>query len=226
MNNKVIIAKDLNNAWRDTLWGCVRSGYDYKVKKGSYEGQIRRQLDHLTIIIEEPWTRPFNFYTPIGIPAPTDMECIHKYFYDYLATDTKSEREDYTYGQFLAPQIPKIVSLLNFSQGATNQAGMNIGGEENIDLIDPPCLRVVDFKVVNNSLMMSVFFRSWDLFVGLPENLGGLQLLKEYILAQLTFNVNDGQIIAYSSGGHIYEQYFSIVNQMNIHQIELKENKG
>jgi thymidylate synthase len=224
--SNIIIARDLNNAWRDTLWRCAANGYDYKIKKGSYEGQIRRQLNSLVIVIEEPWTRPFNFYTPAGIPSPTDSDKINKYFYDYLATDTKGKLEDYTYGEFIAPQIPKVVNLLNVSEGATNQACMNIGGEKNIDLLDPPCLRMVDFKVVNKTLEMSVFFRSWDLFIGLPENLGGLQLLKEYVLAQLLFEVDDGQIIAYSSGGHIYEQYFPIVNQMNIHQIEIKEESN
>lgn len=219
-SNNIVIARDLNNAWRDTLWCCVRNGYDYKIEKGSYEGQIRRQLDYLVICIEEPWTKPFNFYTPVGIPSPTDEEKINSYFYEYLATDTKCENEDYCYGQFLAPQIPKAVEMLNVSNGNTNQACMNIGGQDNIDLNDPPCLRVVDLKVVNGKLNMTIFFRSWDLFVGLPENLGGLQLLKEYILSQLTFPVEDGQLIAYSSGAHIYEQYFGIINQMNVDKIE------
>jgi len=217
--NNVVKVFDLDNAWRYTLWCCARNGYDYVVKKGSYEGQIRRQLDYLSIIVEEPWTKPFNFYTPPSIPPPTSDAKINKYFEDYLATDTKCDTEDYTYGQFIAPQIPRVVELLNKSNGHTNQACMNIGGEENTNLDDPPCLRVVDFKVVDGELNISLFFRSWDLFLGLPENLGGLQLLKEYVLAQLNFEVKDGKMFAYSSGGHIYEQYFDIVNRMNVDKI-------
>jgi thymidylate synthase len=52
---------------------------------------------------------------------------------------------------------------------------------------------------------LSVFFRSWDIFAGLPENLGGLQMLKEYVLASLdeSGHITDGHIIAYSDGAHI-----------------------
>ncbi len=212
--------RTIESAWRMVLWNCARYGYSYRIKKGSYEGQLRKQLDHLCVVIEEPYTRPLAVWLPenCGIPAPTSEERIQNYFYDYLATDTKCEMEDYTYGQHIAPQLQKVIDLLNRSGGATNQACINIGGQENIDLADPPCLRVVDFKVVDGKLHMAVFFRSWDIFVGFPENLGGLQLLKEYILMHIDFPAEDGQITAYSSGAHIYEQYFPIVNILNAHK--------
>jgi len=212
--------RTIESAWRMVLWNCARYGYSYKIKKGSYEGQLRKQLNHLTVVIEEPYTRPLSVWLPenCGIPAPTSEERIQNYFYDYLATDTKADTEDYTYGQFIAPKLPQLIDLLNTSKGATNQACLNIGGPENIDLNDPPCLRVIDLKVVDGYLNMSLFFRSWDIFVGFPENLGGLQLLKEYILMHLDFPVEDGSITAYSSGAHIYEQYFPIVNILNVHK--------
>ncbi len=181
---------------------------------------MRKQLDHLTVIIEDPGTRPLAVTLPegSGIPAPTSEDRVHTYFYDYIATDTKEDKEDYTYGQYISQQIVRLVELLNISNGATNQACMNIGDINSIKLADPPCLRVVDFKVVNGKLVLSVFFRSWDLFAGFPENIGGLQLLKEFVLMQLSFPVEDGSIIAYSSGAHLYEQYFPIVNTLSIHQ--------
>ena len=43
-------------------------------------------------------------------------------------------------------------------------------------------------------------------------------MLKEYILMQLSFPAEDGPIVAYSSGAHLYEQYFPLVNTLNIHQ--------
>ncbi len=206
----VVDALDLNDAWRNTLWCCNDRGYDYTIKRGSYEGQIRRQLDYLTIVVNKPWTKPFNFYTPGGMPPPTTPEKINSYFYNYLITDTKVEGEDYTYGQFIAPQLPEVIKILKTSEGMTNQACITIGDVNSINLKDPPCLKLIDFKVVKNTLNMTVYFRSWDLFVGLPENLGGLQLLKEFVLMHLN-GVEDGKLIAHSSGGHIYEMYFSII---------------
>jgi thymidylate synthase len=219
-------AIDLNDAWRNTMWSCVRYGEDYKIKKGSYEGQIRRQLTGLYLHIDFPGKKPVVFYTPPGIPQPTNEERIEKYFYDYIITNTKCDTEDYTYGQFIAPQVSKVIDILNEAQGKTNQATMNIGGKSNINMDDPPCLRVVDFKVSNKKLILTAFFRSWDIFTGLPENLGGLQLLKEYILMHLNFSVSDGPMIIYSSGAHLYEMYFPIVNQMNALHINSVETKG
>lgn len=215
--------RTIEGAWRTALWHCARHGYNYVVEKGSYEGQVRRQLNFLVAIIEEPYLRPLAVTLPehLGIPAPTDNERIEKYFYEYLITDTKTDKEDYTYGQYISLQVPLVIELLNFSKGNTNQACITVGDGQSIILKDPPCLRVIDFKVVDGSLEMSVFFRSWDLFAGFPENIGGLQLLKEYVLMHLNFPVQDGKIIAYSSGAHIYEQYFPIVNQLSVHQCQV-----
>lgn len=224
--NNIIVAQTLNDAWREAMWCCVRNGVDYKVTLGSYEGQIRRQLPYAIIIIEEPKTRPFNFYTPAGIPPPTTEEKINDYFNNYLSHDTKCETEDYTYGQYIVEQLPSVINKLNSSEGDTNQACITVGDFNSIDLPDPPCLKVIDFKKVDNQLNMSVFFRSWDLFAGLPENLGGLQLLKELVLLYLNFPIEDGKMIAFSSGLHLYEQYFSLVDQMNIDKVSAKEEKA
>lgn len=217
-----IEGRTIEDVWRDAMWCCVRNGYAYRVEVGSYEGQIRKQLDYAVLRVLEPYTRPLSVQPPeaSGFPSPTCEDKIWNYFRQYIVGTDKSSNEDYTYGQFIAPQVPRAVELMNKSLGNTNQACIQIGNENSIYLSDPPCLRVITFKVVNGLLQMSVFFRSWDLFAGLPENLGGLQLLKEYVLAQLNFSVQDGPIVAYSDGLHIYEQYFSLVNALNIDKID------
>jgi thymidylate synthase len=156
-----------------------------------------------------------------GIPPTTSDEKIQQYFYEYLVTDTKEDKEDYTYGWYAHKQIPRVIEILNKSHGNSNQGCITVGDTESIFLGDPPCLRVIDFKVVDGKLNMTVFFRSWDCFTGLPENLGGLQLLKEYLLMHLDFPVEDGKIIAYSSGLHLYEMYFPVVNTLNIDRVIL-----
>jgi thymidylate synthase len=195
-------------AWREAIRVCVKRGYDYIVESGSYVGQIRRQLEHVTVVIEQPGTRPLAPLMPPGIPAPTSDDSITQYFVEYLMGNEVKPDENYTYGQFITRQIDNIIEKLNKSHGNTNQATITIGDADSVNLPHPPCLKVIDFKVVAGKLNMSVFFRSWDLFVGLPENLGGLQLLKEYVLGHLEFPCVDGSIISYSDGLHIYEQYF------------------
>jgi thymidylate synthase len=67
-----------------------------------------------------------------------------------------------------------------------------------------PCLRGIDFKIKNNYLIMSVIFRSWDLYAGFPENMGGLTLLNEYVCDQLQ-DVNPGPMAFTSAGLHAYD---------------------
>ncbi len=213
------------------MWCCIRNGYSYVVKKGSYEGQIRWQLPEATIIIEEPWTRPLAVSMPEqhGCPPPTSEKRINDYFFDYIIGDKKEDTEDYTYGQYISQQWERAVFLLNASEGKTNQATIAIGDSGSIFLESPPCLRTISFKVLPGNppkLQMSVFFRSWDLFTGLPENLGGLQLFKEFVLMHLEFEVEDGSLVAYSDGLHIYEQYFDLVNILNTDKIPLKKPSG
>ncbi len=219
--------KTIEDTWRDVMWCCVRNGKDYIVKGGSYIGQIRRQLPYVTILIEEPWTRPLAVRTPegCGIPAPTDEEKISNYFMEYILGSNKASNEDYTYGMYIAKQISQAIELLNSTAGNTNQATITVGEPDSIFQGDPPCLRVISFKVVEGKLQMTVYFRSWDLFSGLPENLGGLQLLKEYVLTHLDFAVEDGPIVAFSDGLHVYEQYFQLVNVLNVDKIDIPEKE-
>lgn len=222
-NQNYIVARTIEQAWCDAMWCCIRNGYDYRITHGSYVGQIRRQLDHIVIRITEPWTRPLAPRLPegSGIPPTTSDEKIERYFMEYIVSDEKEESEDYTYGQCISRQLPKVIQIINKSFGNSNQATITIGEPNSINLENPPCLRVIDFKRVNDKLNMSVFFRSWDLYAGLPENLGGLQMLKEYLLINLDFPLKDGELICYSSGLHIYEQYFPIVNQLCVDKIRI-----
>ena len=226
MSINCVEAIDINNAWRDVILLCVKKGQDYVVKGGSYKGQIRKQLSSIAIKIKDPGRRPLApILTPPRQP-PTSEEKIEEYFLNYIMSTEVRKNEDYSYGQFIYPQIDEVIKILKDANGNTNQACINIGNEHSVFLNDPPCLRVMSFKIVDKKLALTVFFRSWDIFCGLPENLGGFQLLKEYILGYLqeTIEVDDGPIIAYSDGAHLYEQYFSLVNDLNVEKIKVNED--
>jgi thymidylate synthase len=67
-----------------------------------------------------------------------------------------------------------------------------------------PCLRGLDFKIKDHYLIISCIFRSWDLYAGFPENMGGLTLLNEYICEQLP-DVQPGPLAFTSAGLHAYD---------------------
>jgi thymidylate synthase len=64
-------------------------------------------------------------------------------------------------------------------------------------------LRGIDTRIRENSLSFVVYFRSWDLWAGFPSNLAGIQLLKEYMAAEI--GVQDGELVGISKSLHVYE---------------------
>jgi thymidylate synthase len=197
-----IEARDLSEAWFLCLRHTLTDGHDYKVERGSYQGQFRKELDFAAVQIMNPGTRPLVPSTPQGVPPPTSMDYIEEYL-PYLMTAHRREGEQYTYGQYLEEQIPKVIEMYKNDGYDTNQAFMAVGGKESITQADPPCLRAIDTRIRDNKLKFIVYFRSWDLWAGFPSNLAGIQLLKEYMASEI--GVEDGEILALSKGLHLYE---------------------
>jgi len=192
----------LAEAWFLCLAKTLNEGFEYKIDRGSYAGQRRKELDMVVIHIAFPGARPLIPDVPQGVPPPTTMEYIESYL-PYLMTAHKKEGEQYTYGQYLEKQIAKVIEMYKRDGINTNQAYMAVGNENSIDLPDPPCLRMIDTRIRGGKLNFVVYFRSWDLWAGFPSNLAAIQLLKEYMASEI--GVEDGELVAMSKGLHIYD---------------------
>jgi thymidylate synthase len=221
-----IDAFDLDDAWFQCLSAILEKGHVYTITSGSYEGQKRLEFDFAVVRVK----KPFHQIIPIipegmSIPAPTDMDYIQGYL-SYLLTGAKTETEDYTYGERLVDpkvkikynaqgkemvkemplevnQIEEVIKIYKEKGFGTNQAIMEIGMPSDITLADPPCLRLIDTRVRYGKLHFILYFRSWDLWGGFPSNLGGLQLVKQYMADEI--GVEDGEIISVSKGLHLYD---------------------
>ena len=202
MRISVIEARDLPEAWFLCLRKTLAEGCEYKIERGSYAGQHRKELDFVVLKVKNPETRPLTPDVPQGVPAPTTMEYIESYL-PYLMTAHRAEGEQYTYGQYLENQIIEVIRMYKEDGLNTNQAFMAVGDSQSIFLSDPPCLRGIDTRIRDNRLHFIVYFRSWDLWAGFPSNLAAMQLLKEYMAGEI--GVDDGEIIASSKGLHLYE---------------------
>jgi thymidylate synthase len=197
-----LTARDLSEAWFLCLGKIINSGFEYRIDRGSYAGQRRKELDYVVVQISYPGTRPLIPDVPMGVPPPTSMDYIDNYL-PYLMTSHVAEQEEYTYGQYLERQIAEVIEMYKKDGHNTNQAFMAVGNEDSIDLADPPCLRAIDTRIRYGKLHFMVYFRSWDLWAGFPSNLAAIQLLKEYMASEI--GVEDGEIIAASKGLHLYE---------------------
>jgi thymidylate synthase len=207
----VIEARDLSEAWFLCLGKTLSDGYDYRIQRGSYAGQRRKQLDLAVVHIKYPGTRPLIPDVPQGVPAPSTMEYIENYL-PYLMTAHKAEGEQYTYGQYLEKQIAEVIRIYKTDGYNTNQAFMTVGDPESIYLSDPPCLRGIDTRIKDNKLDFYVYFRSWDLWAGFPSNLAAIQLLKEYMASEI--GVEDGEMAAMSKGMHLYEYCWDLAKMV------------
>lgn len=89
-----------------------------------------------------------------------------------------------------------------------NQMVLQVGQPSDMILKDPPCLRHIDTRIQDGALHFYPYFRSWDLWGGLPANLAAIELMKQYCSDQIS--VENGEIIATSKGLHLYDYVFKI----------------
>ncbi|MDL1977842.1 MAG: thymidylate synthase [Deltaproteobacteria bacterium] len=204
-----IEARDLPDAWFQSVSSIIDHGHEYLIDRGSYEGQKRLEFDYITLHVKYPGVRPLIPDIPahLGIPNPVEEGYIEEYL-PYLMTKKKSTNEQYTYGQYLEDQIDEVIKMYKKNGFGTNQAYMTVGDPDSIFLSDPPCLRGIDTRIRNNKLHFIIYFRSWDLWNGLPANLAAIQILKEYMAAEI--GIEDGEIIASSKGLHLYDYVWEL----------------
>lgn len=235
-----IDAFDLDDAWFRFLSEILDKGHVYTITRGSYEGQKRLEFDFINLRVRKPSHQIIPIIPEgMSIPAPTDIEYVKGYL-SYLLTAEKTEKEDYTYGERLVNpkvkiqsegitkemplgvnQIEEVINMYKHQGYGTNQAIMEIGMPSDIKLDDPPCLRLIDTRIRYGKLHFFLYFRSWDLWGGFPSNLGGLQLVKQYMAGEI--GVEDGEIVAASKGLHLYEYSWELAALRTNKQERLKQ---
>ena len=99
-------------------------------------------------------------------------------------------------------QIEWIISTYKNEGYRNNQMVLQVAHPSDLLLKDPPCLRQIDTRIQDNKLRFFVYFRSWDLWGGLPANLAAIQALKSYMASEI--GVEDGDMIVESKGLHLY----------------------
>lgn len=214
LNPVFIRGFDLPDVWFKAVDKLLDVGYEYVVQRGSFVGHKRKEFDFVVLHVTNPGNRPLIPEVPKDlegiVPAPTSIDYVYEYFLGYIATGEKKPEEAYTYGQRLTSyegvnQLREAIEILK-NTPETNQAIMEIGTPTDILLEDPPCLRLIDLRVRYGKLHFVVYFRSWDLWGGLPANLAAIQLLKEHMAKEI--GVGDGELVCVSKGLHLYDYQF------------------
>jgi len=82
--------------------------------------------------------------------------------------------------------------------------------KEQTDRGTSPCLRGLDFRVVDGYLTTHVVYRSWDLVGGWPENMGGFTLLNEYVANMI--GAEPGPLSFSCKSLHAYDHAFKYLD--------------
>lgn len=210
-----IIAHNLPDAWYQCL-SAIMAGEgvrEYQITRGSYEGKYRREFEFIVLRITDPGTPPLVPDMPpgLGLTPPTTADYVAEYFANYLLSPELKPDESYTYGNRIFNQIFKVIDIFIKDGHGTNQTTMEIAMPSDLALHEPPCLRLIDCRIQDGKLNFVLYFRSWDLWGGLPANLAGLQLLKAFMASEI--GVEDGEIVAVSKGLHLYDYAWDFARQ-------------
>jgi thymidylate synthase len=169
------------------------------------------------------------------IPAPNEHYS-YGWFLNGLAQgpawlqEAHYQYPDYAFVRETKP-FNQVEWVINYLKRApySNHCTMQVGFPQNLLVYDwpyktedergtTPCLRIVDLKVIKEGkssfLIMYVYFRSWALYSGWPENMGGLSLLLEYIATMAStesLSLYPGAIIFMSKGLHCYSHEISML---------------
>ena len=220
MKSTLIDAVSISDLWYQALYNIFEEGraYKYFIDKGSYKGHYRLQYYDFNAIIRYPATDMVPIIPPgKGMGAVTDLDTIEKYFETYIIGEEVHKKaslddgeESYTYGSRISIGLQNIIDMLKDNPG-TNQAILEIAQPEDVFLECPPCLRYLQFFIVDGKLILKSSWRSNDLVNAFSTNLGGLQRLKEYIAASV--GVEDGPMLYNSSGLHLYDFSWDLAKQ-------------
>jgi thymidylate synthase len=230
LNPVAIKATTIPDAWTQAVFSILEHGRPFKIDEGSYAGDYRLEFDYITIHITHPEVRPFEPELPsdmkqAGIPDPVEKGYIlgddptftGEPYVLYLMTADKKPEEEYTYGSrlnkanvgpFFFNQVQHVIDKYKTGKYRNNQLCMHIAKPGDMLLEDPPCLQIIDTRIQDNKLHFMPYFRSWDLWGAFAANLGGIQVLKEYIAGEI--GIEPGETIAASKGLHIYKYVWQL----------------
>lgn len=221
----LIRAKDTEDAWQKAVSAVYSTG-DLLTTE---DGDKTREILGLLVKISNPslGDREVPKQYPFKGRALLD-------YIDQLMTPVNKWNFEYTYGERIwnwngelnqvELAIERISKNLHTRRATCDLAIPTKDTKSN----DPPCMRIIDFKVREvrtapmlppmKRLMMTVLFRSHDIFGASYANWIALANLQKYVAGEVSKrrgeNIVPGEIHSYSISAHIYDRDFEAVKKM------------
>lgn len=226
----VLEARDLPDAWFQLIYNVFDDKYSryHIIHQGSFPGSYRWEYDWVDFHITHPSKRPLLPDMPpnkkIPLPVPGGMADVEKYFAEKILGNVRSQKEEYTYGERILLSVDQIIERYKKGGFWNNQCVIQIARPEDLNLKDPPCCRHIDTRIVDGAIHFFPYFRSWELYAGLPKNLAAFVLLNEYMADGI--GVAPGEMICTSKGLHIYKYAETLIEmRTNLTKPETESKK-
>jgi len=120
----------------------------------------------------------------------------------------------YTYGNRLRrygiglDQLDHVVHTLTREPESRRAVAVIYDPEEDMNSDSVPCMNLLDFKIRNERLHLTAYFRSHDVYAAYPANIFALARLMEYVIAQIDGGrkIRIGTLNVVSNKAHIYQR--------------------
>jgi hypothetical protein len=233
----MITANDHVDAWMQFMRHALEQGRRYEITSGSHAGSFRLSLDSAHAYIRYPETRPLyplgkeGLINPVGkvVVNGREMDEIEHYFHHYVLNPHGPQpNEHYNYSEWLYPLAHLAIDYYAEKGFGNAHAVLRVGDpfcfrdyfrpySDETSRPTTPCLLGIDTRIVDGKepdtwfLVFWVNYRSWDLFSGYLTNLGGFQLLKEYMAEMISSKsgkaVKPGPTFATCKDLHLYSHH-------------------
>ncbi|HOI59879.1 MAG TPA: thymidylate synthase [Candidatus Pacearchaeota archaeon] len=192
--------KKVSEVWLKVLDRIFKFGYE---KMSSYSEKQKELINVITVINDDdpdnPSLPPYLYFNKNDLIN----------YYPQIMTDHVFEGVEYTYGSRLRNhnginQIKCIIEELKKENYSRRAIAFTWNVEKDCNNVKPPCLDLVQALIQNNTLYVSAYFRSNDMFKAWPQNAYGLLKIQKEIAEAL--NLKIGKLIITSCSAHIYER--------------------
>ena len=157
----------------------------------------------VVIDVSQPLSEPF-----ISKAMPCDINMLLDYEDEFLDGTDDEKGWKYTYHGLYSPYYDKMINELKRNIN-TRRACIALGQGDINFTADPPCLQLLMFNAVENTLEMTCVFRSNDGVKAFPMNIQAIAALQRKTASQLGLPVGALHYIA--NNFHAYHKDFPLL---------------
>lgn len=203
----------------------VADAWPHVLRKVVDHGEVKYVNSHSQWVIEMDEPIVATLTRPLTCMIPQDSGWAKRALDEYaeqFMDPVNKHGFSYTYGERLheGGQVDKIVEKLQADRD-NRQAIITTWNKTDLDILNPPCMIMMDFKIYNNKLNTVAYFRSNDMFMAWPADLYGIIRMSECISSRLDAKVGKATVV--SNAPHIY--FSSVMDAMQVAGIDRKDRE-